>query len=81
MASERTAGFEELLVQLRMANALLAMTLQRQHELTQREIIGVLAGTNAPAAEIAAVLGTTVNTVRVTLSGIRAGSPRLPKEK
>ena len=68
MAAERPAGFEELLVQLRMANAMLAASLLRQQDCTQRDIISLLATTGARSAEIAAVVGTTVNTVRVTLS-------------
>lgn len=72
MASDRRTGFDELLVQLRMTNALLAAMLQRQHELSQREVIALLADTGAPPTEIAAAVGTTVNTVRVTLSKSRS---------
>jgi DNA-binding CsgD family transcriptional regulator len=77
MAGERAAGFDELLVQLRMTNALLAAMLQRQHDLSQRDVVALLASTGAAPAEIAAAVGTTVNTVRVTLSraGIRKPGP------
>lgn len=70
MASDRAAGFDELLVQLRMTNTLLAAMLQRQEGLSQRDLIEILATSGASSDEIATVLGTTANTVRVTLSRI-----------
>lgn len=65
---ERRAGFDELLVQMRITNAILAAMLQREHDLTQKEVITLLADAGTPPAEIAAALGTSVNTVRVSLS-------------
>lgn len=62
------AGFDELLVQLRAGNSLLAALLQKQHDLNQGELIGILAQSNMPATEIAQIVGTTQNTVQVTLS-------------
>jgi DNA-binding NarL/FixJ family response regulator len=72
MAFERAAGFEELLVQMRMANALLCRLLQRQDQEskcpTQTDLALMLAATGAPASEIARVLGTTANTIKVAVS-------------
>jgi hypothetical protein len=72
MANERKAGFDELVVQLRLTNALLAAMLQRQHDLSQGELIALLGDAGTPPIEIAAAVGTTVNTVRVTLSKQRS---------
>ena len=68
---EKRAGFDELLVQLRATNSLLAKLLSVQAELTQGDLILVLAGAGMPPAEIAGVLGTTSNTVNVSLSRSR----------
>lgn len=71
MAPGRAVGFEDLVVQTRMTNALLAVLLQKSEEMTQSELIVTLSSTGAPPSEIAAVLGTTVNTVNVALSRSR----------
>ena len=71
MPEPRRAGFDDLLVQLRIANAMLATQLQKTHEMTQSQLAGLMVSAGAPAPEIAAILGTTVNTVQVTLSRIR----------
>ncbi len=65
------AGFDELLVQMRITNALIATQLQKTHGLTQAQLTVLLSSAGTPSSEIAAVLGTTVNTVQVTLSRIR----------
>ena len=66
--AEKRAGFDELLVQLRAANAMLARLLSVEAEMKQGDLVLMLARAGAPAAEIAAILGTTLNTVQVTLS-------------
>ena len=70
MASKQ-AGFDELLVQLRASNALLAKLLSVNAEMTQGDLILVLARAGIPPAEIADMLGTTSNTVNVCLSRSR----------
>jgi DNA-directed RNA polymerase specialized sigma24 family protein len=65
------AGFDELLVQLRGTNALLASLLQRTFDLKQSEVIGILAEASVGASEIAQILGTSQNTVQVSLSRAR----------
>jgi DNA-directed RNA polymerase specialized sigma24 family protein len=59
-------------VQMRMTNSLLCRLLQRSDERekrpTQADLSLTMAATGAPAAEIARVLGTTANTVKVALS-------------
>ena len=71
MVPDKRAGFDELLVQLRAANALLAKLLLIQAELTQGDLILVLARAGISSAEIADILGTTSNTVNVSLSRSR----------
>jgi DNA-directed RNA polymerase specialized sigma24 family protein len=65
---EKKAGFDELLVQLRGTNVLLARLLTAQAEVKQGDLILLLAQARLPSAEIAKILGTTTNTVQVTLS-------------
>ena len=80
--TEKRAGFDELLVQLRAASALLARLLSVQAELKQGDLILVLSRAGVPASEIASILGTTQNTVQVTLSRIRTkpdGRHRTPR--
>jgi DNA-directed RNA polymerase specialized sigma24 family protein len=69
--ADKRVGFEELLVQLRASNALLAKLLSVQAELTQGDLILVLDRAGVPPAEIADILGTTSNTVNVSLSRSR----------
>lgn len=71
MQNDRGAGLDDLVVQMRMTNAILAAMLQRQHDLSQKDVIALLADARTPAVEIAAALGTSVNTVRVSLSKSR----------
>lgn len=71
MASSPT-GFDELLVQLRMTNSLLVMNLQQDGGFTQKDLILMLARTDAPSGEIAKILGTTPNTVQVAISKDKA---------
>ena len=81
---ERRAGFDELLVQLRGANALLARLLSVRAEMKQGDLIAILARAGVPAAEIANIVGTTLNTVQVTLSRNRKrpdGGYRTPREE
>jgi len=68
MRTERVVGFEDLEIQLRVTNKLLVLLLQQTHGITQSELIAEMASAGTPASEIAAILGTTVNTVQVTLS-------------
>jgi DNA-binding CsgD family transcriptional regulator len=67
----KKAGFDELLVQLRATNTLLAKLLSVHANLTQGDLILVLARAGTPPAEIAEILGTSANTVNVTLSRTR----------
>ena len=69
--SEKRAGFDELEVQLRAANAMLARLLSLHTELNQGDLVSLLDRAGVPAGEIAKVLGTTTNTVQVTLSRSR----------
>jgi DNA-directed RNA polymerase specialized sigma24 family protein len=69
--TEKRAGFDELLVQLRATNALLARFLSFQAELKQGDVVLLLARAGVPSVEIAKILGTTPNTVQVTLSRSR----------
>lgn len=69
--AEKRAGFDELLVQLRATNALLAKLLTVQADLTQGDLIQVLARAGITPSEIADILGTTSNTVNVALSRSR----------
>ena len=62
------AGFDELVSQQRATNVLLAALLARGGEFKQQDIVALLARARLSAAEIAAITGTTVNTVQVTLS-------------
>jgi len=67
MASERS-DFSDVVLQLRFTNALLATWLQRNLQMSQADVIDVLAQTGASHPEIAKVLGTTPNTVKVALA-------------
>jgi len=71
----KSAGFDELLVQLRGMNALLARLVSVQGEMKQGELVLMLGRAGVPALEIANILGTTLNTVQVTLSRSRKRTP------
>ena len=68
MAHERAMGFEDLVVQMRITNALLVRLLEKDHEVTQSQIAVEMSATGASAQEIARILGTTANTIQVALS-------------
>ena len=65
---DKRAGFDEVVVQLRAANAMLARLLSSQAALKQADLILFLGRAGVPSPEIAKILGTTANTVQVTLS-------------
>lgn len=58
-----------LITQAKITNRLLAAQLRRQ--MPQSELIGILTGTGATHAEIAEILGTTANTVKVAVHRLR----------
>jgi len=62
------AGFDEVVSQLRATNVLLTTLLSKDGELKQQDVITLLSRAGLRSAEIAAITGTTVNTVQVTLS-------------
>lgn len=67
MPGERS-DFEDVVLQLRFTNLLLATWLQRHFQMPQSELIGILAQSGAGNTEIAKALGTTANTVKVALA-------------
>lgn len=66
--------FEELLVQARITNRLLAA--QLRYQMKQNELIELLYTTGATAKEIADVVNTSPATVTVTLARIRKRTSR-----
>lgn len=66
------AGFDEVVSQLRAANVLLTALLVQGGEFKQHDIVVLLSRARLSSAEIAAITGTTVNTVQVTLSRHRS---------
>lgn len=78
--AEKSYGFEDVVLQLRAANSMLAMLLMKEDGITQRQMITQLKESDLPASEIAKVLGTTTNTVQVTISQERAKRRVLPKK-
>jgi len=72
--TEKLAGFDDVVVQLRAANAMLARLLSSQAALKQGDLVLLLARAGVPSVEIAKMLGTTANTVQVTLSRNRKRS-------
>ena len=65
MTRDRSVGFSELLVQMRITNRLLVA--QLKGTMKQNELIALLWTTGASAQEIADVLDTTAATVQVTI--------------
>lgn len=61
-------GYDELLGQMRATNAILIDIMQKQFEVKQADIIARLAKAGVPNAEIALIVGTSLNTVQVTVS-------------
>lgn len=61
-----SAGGDDVVMQLKIANRLLAAQLRRRGDepLTQQDIVKLLAGTGATTQQIADVLDTSTNTVR-----------------
>ena len=62
----RTAGLEDVLLQLKITNRLLAQQLRRRagEAMTQQEIVKLLASTGASTQQVAEILDTSSNTVR-----------------
>jgi DNA-binding CsgD family transcriptional regulator len=56
---------------MRATNALLAAQLLKNNEFTQAQLAEILNSAGASPSQIGAILGTTVNTVQVTLSRMR----------
>ncbi len=71
---EKRAGFDEVVIQLRAVNAQLAKLLSSQAAMKQGDLVLLLARAGVPSPEIARMLGTTANTVQVTLSRNRKRS-------
>jgi DNA-binding CsgD family transcriptional regulator len=74
MPREASVGFEDLLVQLKISNRLLAAQLKGR--MKQNELIALLATTGATAKEIGEVFDTTAATVQTTLTRMRKKSSR-----
>jgi len=70
--SEKTYGFEDLALQLRATNSMLAALMTRDSDVKQRDVVLMLKDTGLPAAEIAKIVGTSTNTVQVTISQDKA---------
>lgn len=66
--------FEQLLVQAKMTNALMAAQLSLH--MTQQDIIGLLRGVGANPQQVAEVLGTSYASVAVALSRLRKKSDK-----
>jgi DNA-binding CsgD family transcriptional regulator len=74
LPTEKRAGFDDVVIQLRAANAMLARLITLHAELKQGDLVLLLSRAGVPSAEIARLLGTTANTVQVTLSRNRKKS-------
>lgn len=61
-------GFYDLVQQMRAVNTLLARLVTQKDGMKQKEVILMLKDTELPAGEIARIVGTTLNTVQVTIS-------------
>lgn len=66
---DASAGFPELLTQVRITNRLLAAQLRER--LSQQDLVRLLVGTGASNQDIADVLNTTPATVATTLQRLR----------
>lgn len=78
--SDAIDGFEAIVRQLRAANSMLAALMMSEGQKKQKEMIVLLKDSDLPAAEIARILGTTTNTVQVTISqSRRRGKKVTPK--
>jgi DNA-directed RNA polymerase specialized sigma24 family protein len=60
--------YTELLGQMRATNAMLFDLMQKQFDVKQADAITRLAKAGVPNAEIALIVGTSLNTVQVTVS-------------
>jgi DNA-binding CsgD family transcriptional regulator len=67
--AKTTASLDDLLLQSRITNRLLAARLKTQMQ--QNELVALLAGTGASAQDIADILGTTAGTISTTLTRLR----------
>lgn len=63
------ASFDDLLLQAKITNRLLAARLKTQMQ--QNDLVALLAGTGASAQDIADILNTTPGTVSTTLARLR----------
>lgn len=75
--SDENFGFGDIVCQMRAANSMLAKLIMANGAVKQRDMILALKATELPAAEIAMIVGTTTNTVQVTISQAK----RSPKKK
>ena len=69
MRREASVGFEDLLVQMKITNKLLAAQLRFQ--MKQSDLIALLATTGATVREIAEIVHTTPATVNTSLARLR----------
>lgn len=76
LESEKRAGFDEVVSQVRATNVLLTALLLRGGEFKQQDVVALLSRARLSNAEIAAITGTTLNTVQVTLSRHRKMTKR-----
>ena len=70
MKRNDSVGFPELLTQLKITNRLLAA--QLRSTMRQNEVVALLASTGATYQEIADVLDTTSETVRITVRRMKS---------
>jgi DNA-binding CsgD family transcriptional regulator len=75
----RKADLNDLLVQARITNRLLAA--QLRSSLSQKELVNVLMSVGATHGEIADVLDTTAATVEVTVRRLRKSKTKAPSSK
>ncbi len=66
--ADANSEIDKLVDQARVTNVLLVEIMQKQFDLKQADLISRLAAAGTPKAEIAQILGTSINTVHVTLS-------------
>ena len=70
----KNTATEELVIQARITNRLLAAQLKQT--MKQQDLVGLLASTGAAVQDIADVLNTTPATVSVTLQRLKKGSKK-----